>query len=102
MLALFFVVFAISPLLIVLPQANATLVSDNGSVMVATPVIRNHEGQELEQVTQGSLVKLPYLVKNNSLKDYDSTLVVEVIDSNQFTIDLQQHSRMLARFQRLL
>jgi uncharacterized protein YkwD len=97
-LAIFFVVFAISPLLIVLPQSNAALASDNGSVMVATPVIRNHEGQELEQVTQGSLVNLPYLVKNNSLKDYDSTLVVEVIDSNQFTIDLQQHSRMLARF----
>jgi uncharacterized protein YkwD len=95
---LFVVVFAVWLLSIALPQAQAVLTSNNGIVTVVAPVIRNHKGQELEQVKQGSVVDLRYLVKNRSLEDYDSTLIVEVIDSNQFTDDLQQHNKILARF----
>jgi uncharacterized protein YkwD len=89
---------------ILLPKGTAALVDNYNKhnnrdyVTVTAPEIRNHNNQKLERLAQGSLVNLPYLVKNNSPKNYHSTLVVEVRDSNQFTTDLQQHNSMLAKY----
>jgi uncharacterized protein YkwD len=89
-----------------LPKGTTALVNNYNNnnhnnrdyVTVSAPEIRNKNNKILERVSQGSLVNLPYLIKNNSPKDYHSTLVIEVRDSNQFTTYLQQYNSTLAKY----